>query len=130
MVDTRSDQAPRRRFAGHSRSRLALGGLAAAATVSLSACGGSPEPKDAQFTSVTECVKGGFPEDLCQSSYGSALQEYQKGAPRFTSLQSCEQEWGSQQCVQSTNVGNSSSVSNIFVPMLAGFVVMKIVEAR
>ena len=129
MADTRSANPERRRFAGRSRSRLALGGIAAAATVTLSGCDdGPPDFKDAQFTSVSECVRGGFPEDLCQSSYSSALQEYQKGSPQFANRQSCEQEWGSQQCVQYS--GNGNSGGSIFMPMLAGFVLSQALQQR
>jgi uncharacterized protein YgiB involved in biofilm formation len=130
MADLRSAHPERRRFAGRSRSRLALGGIAAAATVTtLSGCdGGTPDFKDAQFTSVTECVRGGFPEDLCQSSYSSALQEYQKGAPQFANRQNCEQEWGSQQCVQYSGYGNGGG--SVFVPMLAGFVLSQALQRR
>jgi len=131
MAETRSDQPDRRRFASRSRSRLALGGIAAAASVTLSGCGGTPDFQDAQFTSVSECVRGGFPDDLCQSSYNAALQEYQKGAPQFSNLNNCEQEWGSQQCVQYTNGGyGNGSTGNIFVPMLAGFMVSQALQRR
>jgi uncharacterized protein YgiB involved in biofilm formation len=130
MADIRSAASERRRFAGRSRSRLALGGIAAAATVTLGGCdGGTPDFKDAQFTSVSECVRGGFPENLCQSSYSSALQEYQKGAPQFANRQNCEQEWGSQQCVQYSG-GNGHSAGNVFVPMLAGFVLSQALQRR
>lgn len=132
MVETGSAQPERRRFAGRSRSRLVMGGIAAAATVALGGCGGTPDFEDAQFTSVTGCVQAGFPENLCQSSYNAALQEYQKGAPKFANLNNCEQEWGSQQCVQYANgsYGNGSSASNIFMPMLAGFVVSQALQRR
>lgn len=132
MVDTPSDRPERRRIAPRNRSRLALGGIAAAASVSLSGCDDTPDYSDAQFTSVTECVRAGFPDNLCQSSYNAALQEYQKTAPQFASLKNCEQDWGSQQCVQySPGYGyGGSSVSNVFVPMLAGFVVSQALQRR
>jgi len=133
MADTSSANPGRRRFAGRSRSQLALGGIAVAATVTLSGCGGgTPDFQDAQFTSVSECVKGGFPENLCQSSYSSALQEYQKGAPQFANRQGCEQEWGAQQCVQYSGTGysNGHSAGSVFVPMLAGFVLSQALQRR
>lgn len=131
MADPQSASPDRRRYAGQRRSRLALGGIAAAATVTLSGCdAGTPDFKDAQFTSVSECVRGGFPENLCQSSYTSALQEYQKGAPQFANRQNCEQEWGSQQCVPYSAYGNGYSAGNIFVPMLAGFVISQALQRR
>ena len=128
MDETRTSRPATRRFAGRSRPMLALGGLAAAATITLGGCGGTPDFQDAQFTSVSECVKAGFPDNLCQSSYSAALQEYQGQAPKFANLKSCEQEWGSQQCAPATSYGNHSS--NIFVPMLAGFVLSQALQRR
>lgn len=131
MVETKSTQPAKRRFAGRSRSVLALGGIAAAASVTLSGCGGTPDFQDAQFTSVSECVKAGFPDNLCQSSYSSALQEYQGTAPKFNSLKGCEQEWGSQQCVPGAPAaGSGTSASSIFVPALAGFVLSQALQRR
>jgi uncharacterized protein YgiB involved in biofilm formation len=133
MVETRSAQPGKRRFAGRSRSVLALGGIAAAASVSLGGCGGTPDFQDAQFTSVSECVKAGFPDNLCQASYSSALQEYQGTAPKFNSLKACEEEWGNQQCVPGSAAGPTSagsSASSIFVPALAGFVLSQALQRR
>ena len=133
MVETRSAQPAKRRFAGRSRSVLALGGIAAAASVSLGGCGGTPDFQDAQFTSVSECVKAGFPDNLCQASYSSALKEYQGTAPKFDSLKACEQEWGGQQCVPGSAAGAASagsSASSIFVPALAGFVLSQALQRR
>lgn len=127
MVDTPSEQ-PKRRFAPRQRSRLALGGIAAA-SMSLSGCDATPDIRDAQFTTVTECVRAGFADDLCQSSYNAAWQEAQKSAPKFNTLKDCEQDWGSQQCVQYSS-GSGYSASNVFVPMLAGFVVSQALQRR
>ncbi|MET1756831.1 DUF1190 domain-containing protein [Novosphingobium sp. RD2P27] len=127
MVDSRPQAPRRRRFAGRTRPTLALGGLAAAASFTLAGCGGTPEFDNAQFTSVSECVKAGFPDDLCQTSYGAALQEHQQGAPQFSNLRSCEQEWGQEQCVPASGT-SASSGSNIFVPMLAGFVLSRALQ--
>ena len=121
-----------RRYAGLNRPRLVLGGLAAAASMTLGGCGGTPDFQDAQFTSVSECSKAGFPDSVCQASYNAAFLEHQRGAPQFNSRISCEQEWGQQHCapLAGTNVGGSPSASSIFVPMLAGFVVSQALQRR
>lgn len=121
-----------RRFARRARPKLVLGGLAAAASVSLSGCGGTPDFQDAQFTSVAECTSAGFPDAVCQSSYNAAFLEHQRSAPQFGSRQDCEKEWGGQHCERLANAGygNGSSLSSIFVPALAGFVVSQALQRR
>lgn len=132
MVDLRSDRRSPRRFADRARPKLVLGGLAAAASVTLSGCSGTPDFRDAQFTSVNECVKAGFPDSLCQSSYNAAFLEHQRSAPQFNNLKTCEQEWGNQHCMPfaGANYNSGASASSIFVPLLAGFVVSQALQRR
>lgn len=132
MVELRDDNRPRRRLAGRARPTLALGGLAVAASMTLGGCGGTRDFQDAQFTSVNECVKAGFPDNVCQSSYNAAYLEHQRSAPQFKNLKSCEQEWGDQHCLQysPSSSGIGTSASSIFVPMLAGFVVSQALQRR
>lgn len=130
MDQLRSDRHPPRRFAGRNRQKLVLGGLAAAASMTLGGCGGTPDFQDAQFTSVSECTKAGFPDSVCQSSYNAAFLEHQRSAPQFNTLKSCEQEWGGQHCLPASGANYGASASSIFVPMLAGFVVSRALQQR
>ena len=125
MADTSSSRPARRRFAPHVRASLALGSIAVA-SLGLTACD-SPPPsppqlQDARFTTVSECVNAGFPDRLCEAGYSAAWQNYQETAPKFTTNQSCEEEWGTGKCVTLTpepaQVASASSGS-VFVPMLA-----------
>lgn len=127
-----------RRFAARTRPRLALGGLAAAAGMSLSGCGETPDFQTAQFTSVSECTSAGFPSNLCQASYNAAYLEHQRTAPQFKSETECEKEWGTGQCASqfagvSSGLGGvpgASSISSVFVPALAGFLVSQQLQQR
>lgn len=132
MDQFRPDLPAPRRFARRARPKLVLGGLAAAASISLSGCGGTPDFQDAQFTTVAECTKAGFPDTVCQSSYNAAFLEHQRSAPQFQGQQACEQEWGGQHCERLTNTSSSSSPSlgSVFVPALAGFVVSQALQRR
>lgn len=132
MDQLRSASQPPRRFAARARPKLVLGGLAAAASMTLGGCGGTPDFQDAQFTSVAECTKAGFPDTVCQSSYNAAFLEHQRGAPQFKSQQDCEKEWGGQHCerLAGANYNSSPSLSSIFVPALAGFVVSQALQRR
>lgn len=136
MAKTPSDRPQPRRFAARQRRRLALGGIAAAATVTLTGCEDTPPTfADAHFTSVSECTKAGFPDKLCDAGYNAAWQDYFNTAPQFKTAEECEQEWGAQQCVSrsydaNTGTGTGSSVGSVFVPLLAGFMVSQAMQQR
>lgn len=144
MAQFRPDGSPpsppaRRRFADRARPVLVLGGLAVFAGANLAGCDSeTPQFSDAQFTTVAECTKAGFPDSVCQAGYDSALAQHQGDAPKFGSLQDCEKEWGSDHCVGYTdpnalagaNVTGGSSAGSVFVPMLAGFVVSQALQRR
>ena len=117
-----ASQTPRppRRFASRRRSRLALGGLAVAAGMSLSGCDAEPQFSDAQFTSVEACVTAGFAREVCQTGFDAARAEHQQAAPKFASQTDCEKEWGSGHCAPAASSGGSGG---FFMPALAGFVV-------
>ena len=125
-----------RRFASRQRTRLALGGIAAAASVTLTGCEDPPPTfADAHFTSVSECTRAGFPDKLCDAGYNAAWQDYFNTAPQFQSVAECEKEWGEQQCVQrsygaETGTGTGTSSGSVFVPLLAGFMVSQAMQQR
>ncbi len=128
MVESQSP----RRFTARTRPRLVLGGLAAAAGISLSGCDVTPDFQPTQFTNVTECVNAGFSQDACDAGYNAAKLEYDRSAPQFSSREACEKEWGTGQCAapQATGQANGSTMSNVFVPALAGFVLSQALQRR
>lgn len=130
-----------RRFAARSRPRLVLGGLAAAAGMTLTACDTTPEFQPAEFTSVAACTSAGFPDDLCRAGYESARSEHASTAPRFQTRSECEQEWGTGQCAaQLAGAGSDaggavagaapSATGNVFVPAIAGFMLSQALQRR
>jgi uncharacterized protein YgiB involved in biofilm formation len=128
-----SESRSPRRYAARTRPRLVLGGLAAVAGVSLSGCEAAPEFRDAQFTTVPECTRAGFDAEVCQAGFNSAAAEYERSAPKFNSLKTCEEEWGSQCMPYTANgaaAGTNVSSGNVFVPMLAGFVLSQALQRR
>ena len=122
------------RYAWSDRLQLGLGSLAVVTYAGLVGCDGTP-PKfeDAHFTSVTECVRAGFPDRLCEGSYNAAWSNYMTTAPQFTSQASCEAEWGPWQCMERDGVPTAvsgPSTGSVFVPLLAGFVVTQALQRR
>ncbi|MET0251893.1 MAG: DUF1190 domain-containing protein [Novosphingobium sp.] len=131
MVDHR--RSPRR-FAATARPRLVLGGLAAAAGVSLTGCDG-PTYQQAEFTTVAQCTSAGYEQSLCDTGFKAAQAEHDKTAPRFASLKECNQEWGDGTCqplaaAPGTPAAGGSSIGSVFVPVLAGFVLSQALQQR
>ncbi|PEQ14403.1 hypothetical protein B2G71_02055 [Novosphingobium sp. PC22D] len=125
MSNANQGERKARRFTSGKRQKLVLGGIAAA-SVSLSGCSSSePEFSDARFTSVAECTKAGFPEDLCSQSYTAAMDAQRENAPKFDTLAACQQEWGANNC---TPTYNASTGGNVFMPLLAGFMVGRLMQ--
>lgn len=120
----------RRRFARRTRPQLALGGLAVAAGLSLTGCDGTPDFDDAKFTTVSECVNAGMAQEVCQSGFNAAALEHQRNAPQFNSLSSCEQDWGSNNCMPANASGANASSGSVFMPMLTGFLVSQALQRR
>jgi len=127
-----------RRFTVGNRPRLVLGGLAAAAGMSLAGCDRSEDYRQAEFTSVRACEQAGFDREVCDAGYSAAAQTHQETAPRFSSRDTCEQEWGTGQCAPAlagsdsgpTAAAAPSASGNVFVPMLAGFVISQALQQR
>ncbi len=120
---------PPRRFRSATRPRLVLGGIAAA-SVTLAGCDGPDVPaENAQFTTVSECISAGFEAELCNAARNTAEQDYAQTAPRFASQEECEAEWGQYKCgpAQTQNV---SGGSNVFVPIMAGFILSNMMQQR
>lgn len=111
----------RRRLAGYKTPILALGTIAASAMV-LTGCSEDP-PTDVMFTSVDKCVLGGVDLQVCRAGYEDAMRAHLANAPRFDGRAACEAEFGAGQCVEqrASSALNSTGVSSVFVPFLAGY---------
>lgn len=114
--------------------RVALTTLAAAGAVAVSGCGdggggdwGDEQVLDATpFASVAECQSSGVvPASTCQAAFAEAQGNHEQAAPRFATQPLCEEEFGQGQC-QPRVAGNS----NYFIPILAGFMVGRMVGGR
>ena len=113
---------PRRRYAPRARQALALGSLAATAT--LAGCG-EPAPENRLFTSVDNCISAGFSEAVCEGEYQTALQRHAAEAPRFDDQAVCEAEFGEDRCTEvapGTPAAGGASQS-FFMPFLTGYLV-------
>lgn len=124
----------RSRSVGLSRMVASLGALAV-----VSGCGSEqappppPEPQDAgaktavqAYGNVFECAKAeGMDEKSCNDARSEAIRAGDVTAPRFADAADCEQEWGEGGCVENRQAG-----SGFFMPMLAGFMMGKLINGR
>lgn len=112
-----------RRYAPRGRQVLALGSLAATAT--LAGCG-EPAPENRLFTSVENCLSAGFSEAVCEGEYQTALQRHLAEAPRFDGQAACEAEFGTDRCTEvpaGSGGAAAGSSQSFFVPFLTGYLV-------
>lgn len=103
--------------------------MGAAAT--LTACGDAPpeEPTRA-FTSVVECQQAGFPQDQCQAAFNEAFATHSREAPKFASKDECERSVDVDQCVITRVVRDDGTIGDVFVPLMAGYVVGNLLANR
>jgi uncharacterized protein YgiB involved in biofilm formation len=118
--------------------RITLVLMGTAGLISLAACDETPETPDSVFfKSEAECSSSNDPTD-CRDAFETARKEHWRTAPSFTSRESCEAQFGAQNCVQ-TNVQPGTAqaapastpatpgatagmgMSSWFIPALAGY---------
>lgn len=95
------------------------------ASVLLSAC--ADDRQQAQiYTSVDDC-NNDYPDarDQCQAAYQQAVEEAARTSPKFSTVNDCEHEFGTNQCRQVTNESGS-----FFMPFMAGYMVSQLLSPR
>jgi uncharacterized protein YgiB involved in biofilm formation len=75
------------------------------------------------YQSLDECkLDDKVPDSECETAQRTALEQNQTGAPRFESLDLCEEEFGAGNC----NRGNGGG--SFFTPLLTGFVIGQMLD--
>jgi uncharacterized protein YgiB involved in biofilm formation len=118
-----------KRSAGINLSRMRKGFMLkplslGVAAVLLTACGDSEEAKI--YKTIDECSSDN-PEHVqeCQAAYQQAMQEAERTAPKYSSQQDCEYDFGAQHC---RNVQSSSG--SFFMPFMAGYMLSNLMSPR
>lgn len=117
---------PAKTLPRRKRSRRVALLLAGAATVTLAAC--QEERVDAQsFPDLESCVAAArenslwFTETDCQTTFAAAQQEHLETAPRYESLELCEQEHGPGNCGGDPAAAQNQGGGFSFMPLLVGY---------
>ena len=95
------------------RSRKTALVLMGSAPLLLVACAQQPEVQTSEglFTSVEACASETMNPGLCREAFEAAQAQADEVAPRYTSLEECEAEFGEGQCGTRQHAGGSFVVS-------------------
>ncbi|WP_438863602.1 DUF1190 family protein [Neptunicella sp.] len=106
------------------RKHFALKPLALSVTaVMLSACS-SPKQDATVYTSEDDCSSANpGHEQECKAAYQQALQDAERTAPKYNSMNDCEYEFGANQCRQTHSGGGS-----FFMPFMAGYMLSNLLS--
>ena len=101
------------------RSKSLKLALMGATVLTMTACD-NPDEVAAIFENVDECAKyEGQDLDQCRQGWEKAAQEHIRTAPKYTSVEDCQADFGAEQCeeapVQTTSGGS------VFMPMMMGY---------
>ena len=100
------------------RSRTAALLLMSAAPLLLSACDRSESAsREGLYTSVEACVAQTNDSATCKQAFTKAQQDAAATAPRFTSREECEAQYGREKCAERNDGANHS----FFGPLMTGF---------
>ncbi len=109
------------------RSRTVALTILGAASFAIAGC--REEQVDAQaFPDLASCqaaaASGGlFTADQCQQAFAEAETLHVEAAPRYDSLQVCEEQHGEGNCGSEADQVQGGGSGSIFMPMLAGYLI-------
>lgn len=109
------------------RSRRISLVLMGTATIALAACDDTEQA--GVFSSVEECKASGiYTEEHCNSSLDEAKKQHAKVAPKFSTLEDCEAEFGPGRCSSphgSQAVQQGGGSGSFWMPLMMGYLVGK-----
>lgn len=92
-------------------------------TITMAACGDDvPPPAPSTYATVQECVAGGNPQDVCLKTFEDAVATHNQTAPAFPDKDTCERGVDVDSCVPAQRRQPDGSLSNVFVPAMAGYI--------
>ena len=87
--------------------------------IALSACD-EPKVDAAVFKSLQQCIDDSrIPRDQCEESFGAARTSHTEVAPKYSSRNDCESDFGSGKCERAPD--RTRSGDSVFMPMMMGY---------
>lgn len=103
-------------------------GLVSVSAIMLAACE-EPKVDGAIFDNLQQCIDDrGIPSDQCERSYKEARSQHAAVAPKYTSEQDCQADFGAGKCEKAPY--RSSTGGSIFMPMMAGYMMGSFLGGR
>lgn len=88
--------------------------------IALSSCGEQKAVDAAAYANPDQCIAAGkFSREECLSDYQTAVVDFQKTAPAYSSQKDCEEEFGQDKCQQASSSHPAGGGS--FVPYMQGY---------
>jgi uncharacterized protein YgiB involved in biofilm formation len=88
--------------------------------IALSSCGEQKAVDAAAYANPDQCIAAGkFTREECLSDYQTAVTDFQKTAPAFSSQKDCEDEFGEGKCQQAA--ATHPAGHNSFTPFMMGY---------
>lgn len=101
------------------RSKSLKLALMGATVLTMTACD-DPNEVAAIFESVDECAQyEGQDLDQCRSGWEKAAEEHIRTAPKYTSVEDCQADFGPEQCEQAPQ--QTTSGGSVFMPLMMGY---------
>ncbi|MER5170385.1 DUF1190 domain-containing protein [Thioclava sp. GXIMD2076] len=120
------------------RSRYVTLTIMGAAAFALAGCKDDSQVDAQAFPDLASCEQaagagGEFTAEQCRTAFAQAQELNVESAPRYDSLQVCEEEHGAGNCgseEQATGQQSSGGMGSIFMPLLAGYLIGNMLGGR
>jgi uncharacterized protein YgiB involved in biofilm formation len=103
--------------------------MMSASVFALTACD-EPAVDAAVFENLSQCLANGDVErEQCETDYQAAKSQHAQVAPKYTSQQDCEADFGAEQC-QTSSQHRTESGGSIFMPLMMGYMMGSMIGGR
>lgn len=107
---------------------ISVAALMSVSAIALSACE-EPKVDAAIFDSLQQCInEPGMLREDCEKKYAEAKSQHAAVAPKYTSAQDCQADFGVGQCEQAPY--RSSTGGSIFMPLMMGYMMGSMIGGR
>ena len=110
------------------RNSISIAMLVGVSPIALSACE-EPKVDAAVYDSLQQCIDDpDVPREQCEQSYGEARSRHASVAPKFTSENDCQAEFGAGNCERAPY--RTSSGGSIFMPLMMDYMMGSMLGGR
>jgi len=109
-------------------SSISVAMLAGVSVMALTACE-EPTVDAAVFESLQQCLDNpDMDPDQCRDNYQAALNQHASVAPKYTSKEDCQADFGTARCEQAPY--QTSGGGSVFMPLMMGYMMGSMLSGR